>query len=72
VQRYVVGSRGSEEATAAYIASERLPTLPEILTAASLDGSDHAWMHLQRAEEIQAVEPRVSYYCRLYAIKKVS
>eukprot|EP00879_Flechtneria_rotunda_P007323 GHRR01007682.1.p1 GENE.GHRR01007682.1~~GHRR01007682.1.p1 ORF type:complete len:432 (+),score=152.84 GHRR01007682.1:237-1532(+) len=25
---------------------------------------------LQRAEEVQAVEPRVAYYCRLYAIKK--
>jgi hypothetical protein len=26
----------------------------------------------QRAEEIQAVEPRMAYYCRLYAIKRVS
>lgn len=28
-------------------------------------------MPAQRAEEIQAVEPRMAYYCRLYAIKKV-
>lgn len=25
----------------------------------------------QRSEEIQAVEPKMAYYCRLYAIKKV-
>lgn len=27
---------------------------------------------VQRAEEIQSVEPRMAYYCRLYAIKRVS
>ena len=30
------------------------------------------WCVLQRADEIGKVEPKVAYYCRLYAIQQVS
>lgn len=47
-------------------------TFPHICHGQHQLTGSHACMHaMQRATEIAAMEPRVAYYCRLYALKRV-
>lgn len=67
--------RGAEEghlaistSTQAYIAFRKAPPLLHSFVCHCA----HLPLPLQRADEVSKVDPKVAYYCRMYAIEQVS
>lgn len=63
--------RGAAQGFAAYSEGDLSPVRLHNCHGTLCPATSQEAVHLQRADEVQQQEPKVAYYCRLYAVHQV-